>query len=338
MADMFHWRTLTEAINQIPTAPSFIVDRIFRTQEQALAEDIDVDITIGNKKLAPFVSPVEAGVVVDTLGRKMRTVKAPRLRPKKVLNAQDLLTVRGAGGNLYVAGGGDINAARERKLATELQDLQNIITRAKEWMASQALQGKLTVSQENVAFEVDFLLPSTHKPVLTGTDLWTDTTNSDPVAKIRELRALIANATGLTADIALCGTSVVDALVNHPKVQKVLNTQSGIQVGNMILGAGNYVGRLVGVDIYEYSAKYTNSAGVDALFIPDDAFILVASAGPFRMHHAIILDLDTNAVVASPFFAKSWIEKDPSAQWLLAESRPLPVPHWPECIVFATVI
>lgn len=335
--DLLHWRALTTAINEIPVAPSFLLDKLYRTREQHLSEDIDVDILVGGKKLAPFVSPIEAGVVINNLGRKMQTVKTPRIRPKKVLTATELLAIRAPGAQLF-ATGSDIDSAKNQKIALELQDLRNRIDRTMEWMAAQSLQGKLTVTQDNIAFEVDFLFPSAHKPVLTGTDLWTDTTTpSDPLGKIREWKRLVSNATGFTADTAICGHEVVDALLKHTKIREMLNVRN-LSIGQLSVGSANYIGSLVGVDIYEYDAQYYNASDVATDFIPSDSFILYASQAPFRLHFGPIQDLDLNALAAQPYFAKSWVEKDPSILWMLAESRPLPVPHWPEAIVFATVV
>jgi len=335
--DLFHWRALTTAINQIPGVSSFLLDKVFRTREQHLAEDIDVDILVGGKKLAPFVSPIEGGVVISNLGRKMQTVKTPRLRPKKVLTAPELLTVRGVGAELYVGEGGP-DEQRRQKTGLELQDLRNIIDRTMEWMAAQALQGSLQVSQENIAFEIDFLLPNTHKPVLTSTDLWTDvTTPSKPLDDIRTWRRLISNATGLTADTALVGHEAASALLNHTKIREMLNARA-LDIGALSYGSANYIGTLLGVALYEYDAQFANAAGVATEFIPADSFILYASAAPFSLHFGPIMDLDLGVTSAMPYFSKQWTTPDPSLLWMLAESRPLPVPHWPEAIVFATVV
>jgi hypothetical protein len=40
---------------------------------------------------------------------------------------------------------------------------------------------------------------------------------------------------------------------------------------------------------------------------------------------------------AMPYFAKSWIEKDPSARVLLMQSAPLPVPYRINASMAATV-
>jgi len=333
--DLFHHRTLTGAINKIQPVPSFLLDRVFRTREQALSDTIDVDITVGGKKLAPFVTPIEEGIVVEKLGRAMQTVTAPRIRIKKNLNAKELLSERPLGGNVYVVGG-DINTWKEQKLALELQDIQARIRRTTEWMAAQALKGVLTVNQPNLAFVIDFQLPDAHKPSLTSTERWSDTDDSDITGDIMDWKQLISAATGYSATFAICGKNVPKYLLDNDKVRKLMDNRN-MSVGQLAFENSNYIGRLVGVDIYMYDATYTDAAGVAQPYIPDDAFVLVATDGPFRLHYGLIYDLDERIASANPYFAKSWIEKDPSLLWLLAESRPLPVPHWPECIVCATV-
>lgn len=335
MADLFHWRALTTAINEIPAAPSFLTDKVFKTKVQALAEEIDVDVVVGGKRLAPFVSPVEGGIVVAELARKMQSVRAPRLRPKKVLAANDLLSVRSPGTALYLGEGG-IDEYKNQRIGVELADLKSMIIRTTEWMAAQALQGELIVSQENIEFKIDYLLPDSHKPDFSG-DLFWDEDNSDPVEDILAWKRIISKDTGYTADIAIAGTDAVDELLGHTKVRELLNYRN-FNVGEISVGRSNYIGRLVGVDIYEYDATYTDSAGAAKNFIDPKSFIMVASEGPFRMHYALVYDLDNQVAVAQPFFAKSWTEADPSMLWLLAESRPLPVPHWPECIIYVPTV
>ncbi len=329
--ELLSWRALTPAINQIHAAPSLLLEKVFSTKVQCLAEDIDVDVVVGGKRLAPFVSPVEAGIVVSELGRKVQSVKAPRIRPKKVLQAHDLLAVRAAGAELYLGEGG-IEEFKEQRIASELLDLKNLITRTTEWMAARSLTGLLQVTQENVAFEINYNLPTSHKPTFTSGNYWDETT-SDPVSDILTWKRLIATDTGYTADLAIAGKDAVDALLGHSKVRELLNYRN-FNVGEISVDRSNYIGRLVGVDIYEYDATYTDASGSTANFIDPASFIMVASEGPFRMHYALIYDLDNTIAVAQPFFAKSWTEADPSMLWILAESRPLPVPHWPECIVY----
>lgn len=336
MEDLLHWRALTTAINQIAAAPSLLLDKVFTTRVQCLAEDIDFDVVVGGKRLAPFVSPVEAGVVVSALSRKVQSVKAPRIRPKKVIQANDLLAVRAAGAALYLGEGG-IESYKNQRVAAELADLKNMIVRTTEWMAARALTGKLEVlHQDNVSFEIDYNLPANHKKTLTGTAAW-DNAASTPISDILDWKRQISSATGYTADIAIAGVEAVDALLGHEKVRELLNYRH-FNMGEISVGRSNYIGRLVGIDIYEYDATYIDASDTTQNFIDPKSFIVLASEGPFRMNHALVSDLGSNAAVAQPFFAKSWTEADPSMLWLLAESRPLPVPHWPECIVYATVL
>lgn len=332
MADLLHWRALTTAINEIPPAPSLLLEKVFSTRVQVLAEEIDVDVVVGGKRLAPFVSPVEGGIVVSALGRTVQSVKAPRIRPKKVIQANDLLSVRAAGASLYLGEGG-IEDYKNQRVATELADLKNMITRTTEWMAAQSLTGTLVMDfQDNVQFQIDYNFPSSHKPTISAGSRW-DEASGDPVSDILTWKRLISKDTGYTADIAFASSYVVDALLANEKVRELLNYRH-INVGEISIGRSNYIGRLVGVDVYEYDATYVDASDAEQRFIPKEAFIMVASEGPFRMHHALVYDLDEEVAVAQPFFAKSWTEADPSMLWLLAESRPLPVPHWPECVVY----
>lgn len=337
MADLFHWRALTTAINQIPPAPSLLLEKVYKTQIQVLSEEIDFDVVVGGKRLAPFVSPVEGGIVVAPLAREVQSVKAPRIRPKRVIQAHDLLAVRAPGTALYLGEGG-IEDYKDQRIAAELADLKNMIVRTTEWMAAQSLTGKLTVDfQDNISFEIDYHLPTAHKITLTGTDVWSDLDDSDPIQDILNWKRLISSATGYSADFAIAGTDAVDTLLAHTKVRELLNYRN-FSVGKIALDSSNYIGRLAGVDIYEYDAAYVDRDGTPVDFIDSKSFVMVASQGPFRMHYALICDLDNTVAVAQPFFAKSWTEADPSMLWLLAESRPLPVPHWPECVVCATVL
>ena len=164
----FSWRVMTPAINQIAAPPMLLQDLIFRQQNTRASEYIDVDVVIGGKYIAPFVTQIDSAEQVAKMGRETRSVQAPRIRLKKPFTASELLATRAAGSSIYVDGSASLTAYRQQKLAQELQDLKNRIITTKEWMCSQALTGTLTVSQENLSFTVDYNLPNAHKPVKTS--------------------------------------------------------------------------------------------------------------------------------------------------------------------------
>ncbi|MBF0517992.1 MAG: major capsid protein, partial [Nitrospirae bacterium] len=238
------------------------------------------------------------------------------------------------GSNLYVPGGGNVTDARNRRIALEQQNLKDLITRRTEYMACKALSGGITVIQENISFNVDFLMPNANKPTLTGTDKWTDA-GSNPLKNIRAWKKLINQQTGLNADIAICGSQTVDALLENQRIQTLLWNRR-IEVGDLAITTSNFIGTLGGIKVYEYSAMYDDDSGTPQSLIPDNAFVLVSRQGRFTTHYGAILDLQS--AVLGQYFSKMWEEDDPSVYWLLAESRPLPTVHQPEAVVFATVL
>lgn len=335
----FNWRAMTAAINQIPAPPMLLQDLIFRQQNTVPAEHIDVDVVIGGKYVAPFVSPVDGGVIVEKLKREVRSVQAPRIRLKKPYSASELLTGRAPGSGIYIDGVASVTQYRQQKLAQELQDLKNRIVITKEWMCAQALTGTLTVVQHDppLSFAVDYNLPVAHKPTLTGNNVWGGAT-ADIIGNLTTWSDLIINAIGIGPDIAILGATAYQKLRQDEDVMAVLDNRR-MEAGQYTWKASsNYVGNLLGIDLYRYGTTYTDSSGATQKFVADNVCILVASKARFSIEHGIILDLEAEAQVMAQYFSKSWVEKDPSVAWILAESRPLPVPWQPEAIVYATVV
>ncbi len=324
--NIYDYRALTTAINSLEAAPSLILDVVFKNKNQNFATSIDIDVESNGvaKTLAPFVAPMQGGKVIKALGYTTKTVKFPRIRVKKQLSARDLLATRGVGESIYVGEGATIDEMKNSKIAREQLHLKNIITRRVEWMAAQALKGKIQYTSDDLAFEIDFGMQESHKPTLA--------VDADIIASIRAYKNLILQATNLTADTALIGTAAMDRLLADEKVQKLLDNRN-IAAGNIDAHGQNYVGRICGVDISECAEQYLDEQGVSRSMIDEDAFVLFASAAKFTQEFGLIEDLD--AQVGLEFFSKMYNEPDPSAAWLLAESNPLPVVYQPDAVVYA---
>jgi len=332
--DEFKWRNMTRAINAVKPAPQMLLSTIFSESNSNETDTIDVDITLGGKEVVPFVSPVEGGTVVGKLGQEMRSVKTPRVRPKKQFTAQELLTTRPAGQTFYATGAGDINRARQRKVGQELTDLRRRVDITKEWMCGQALSGTITVAQDNLAFEIDYLMPSAHKP--TASPLWDDT---DPTveADLQTWADLIAEGSGSGPTMCVMGANAAKAFLAHAKDSKWFDARR-VNAGNLSWDVNNdYLGNGYGIEFYRYAKKLTDGSGTTAPVIPSNVAIFINPNARITLEHGVILDLDANARVVGEYFSKSWLEKDPSGLWMLAESRPLPVLWEPEAIVYATV-
>lgn len=336
--DEFKWRAMTAAINQIKAPATLVKDLIFRESNPQPSEYIDADVIIGGRKIAPFVSPIQGGIVVEKMGREMRSIRAPRIRLKKPFSAGELLSTRTPGVGFYATGASDLEEYRRKKIAQELNDLKNRIANTTEWMCCQALTGTLAYEGENISFEVDYRMPSTHRITLTGNNLWSDATNSDPLKNLDEWANLIINALGFGPDLMIVGTNVANAIRKHTNIRQLLDTRRE-NVGELTWKASsNYIGNLDGIDIYRYGTKYDDLNDSEQNFWNPNYVALVATRAKFTREYGLISDLKAGATVVGEYFSKSWEEEDPSNLWILAESRPLPVPWQPEAIVYAKVV
>lgn len=332
----FQWRTMTTAINQIPKAPMMLQDLIFKTRNANASEIVDVDVVVGGRKILPFVSNHAAGTIIEKMAGEMRSVRTPRVRVKKPFTAVELLSTR-APGNTFYAGGSDINAAREAKVGMELDDLRNRIDLTIEYMCAQALLGAYSVTNEGHTFSIDFNMPSAHKPVLGSGSGWNES-GGDILGDIDDWTQLISDAVGFGPTIGLCGKNVVKALRGNAIAAALLDKRR-VDAGSFIWNANNnYLGPFNGIEMYRYGNSYTDVVGNSSKFIGDNTFVLVAPDARFSVEFGPIMDLDVGANVMSEFFSKSWLKEDPSALWMLAESRPLPVLWQPEAVVYADVI
>lgn len=331
------WRVQTRAVEQIKTPPRMLQDLIFRERNPNEADTVEVDVIKGGKKLAPFVTDLEGGQIVKGTTREARVVKTPRIRLKEPMPAKKLLGERGIGQTYYAGGVTDVTTAMRRKVALENRELKNRISTRTEWMCAQALAGLLTVDQENIQFQVDYLIPSEHKITLSGTDLWSDSA-AKPRKQVKTWAQMIIDALGYGPDLMICGTDAAAALDDRIGDDKWFDARA-LSAGQFNWKAtSNYMGNLGGVDVYSYGSSYEDASGADRNLIPPDKIYLIATQARFSIEFGIILDLEAEASVVGEIFAKSWVDKDPSAFWNLQESRPLPVPWEPEAIIEVQVL
>ena len=329
------WRVQTRAIEQIKVVGRMLQDLVFKVRTPNPSKYIEVDITKGGRKLAPFVTDIEAGTIIESTRHQNRVIKTPRIRPKKPLTADDLLASKAPGQIYYAGGTGDIEPAKKMKIANEQKDLKNQIYNRIEWMCAQALTGAMSVVQDNISFQIDYLMPAAHKIVNVGTDKWDDA-GAKVKTQIQGWAQLIIDALGFGPTICLCGADAAAALLDRVETDKWFDARS-LNAGQFEWRASsNYMGRAGGIDFYKYGSKYENDSGVDTNLLPANKIYLIATQARFSIEFGLITDLE--AQVMGEIFSKAWLEKDPSVLNILAESRPLPVVWQPESIVEVQVV
>ncbi|MGE3319828.1 MAG: major capsid protein [Candidatus Berkiella sp.] len=326
MLNAFDTRTMLKALEQSQPPKTFLLDTFFPTISQSDTETVDIDIIKGKRKLAPFVAPMHEGKVVVDQGYHTDTFKPPYVKPKKITSAMDLLK-RAPGNTIYQNDLSPIQKAAQ-KVGNDLRELQEMITRREEWMAAQALTtGKIHVQGDGIDKVIDFHMRPDHKEVLANNAKWTEP-NSDPLRDLRRWQNKIVQDSGLVARTAVLGSEVLNALLDHKKVQKLLDNNrmnmGAIDPKSLPNGA-KYWGRIDDIDLFSYNEWYLDDQGIEQPMIKENMLILGSDSARTARHYGAIQDLDATAAVR--YFPKSWTQEDPSVRFVMLQSAPLVIPH-----------
>ncbi len=351
LIDIFETRTMLDAIEQMKRPFTFLRDTFFKAATPVETETVDVDIVKGKRRMAPFCSPLSEGKLVENMGYSTSTIKPGYIKPFKITTAADLLK-RAPGQTLY-SGGQTIEQRAQVKLGQDLAELMDMIDRREEWMAAKALDlGKITMKIKGESgdktVEVDFLMPSTHKITLSGADLWSDTVNSDPVAKLQSWASLIRQDSGINPTDAIMGADAAAAFIKHPAVQKYMDMRA-VDMGEInprqLPNGVSYVGRLkapgLTVDIWTYEEWYIDEdTGTESPMVPAKKVWMGSANTANRTLYAVIQDMEAieEGSAAVSRFPKSWVPKNPSARHLMVQSAPLVALLQPDAFVSAQVL
>ena len=339
--DIFATRSMAAAMRQEKKSGRFLLDLLFSRVETHNTETIDIDIVKGKRRMAPFQTPRVEGKLVEKLGFATNSYKPAYVKPKKVLEAVDIVNNRLSGERAY-----SMQTPQERasiKLAEELNELEEMISRREEWMAAQQLvNGYVDVLGEGVNYRIDLNLDPNHKVVLAGSDLWSDTL-SNPNDDLSTWAGLISKDAGVSANTLIGNSATIGVYVEHAKVKESLNTRR-IDLGMIKpedLGDGvSYFGQIIVsgkvIDVYSYDEYYIDDAGVEQSMLPDGQIVLTSTRADFRRHYGAIKDKKAG-FAAMPRFPKTWEQEDPSVEFLMVQSAPLPAAHQIDALITAKV-
>lgn len=342
--NIYSTRTMLAAVQAMMPVNTFLKDTFFSNVITFTTEHVDVDYYKGRRKMAPFVSPRVAGQVMERQGFTTKTFKPAMVKPLRIITGDDI-NKRSMGENIYSAKSPDERAAE--MLAQDISDLDEAITRLEEWMVSQILfTGQVQMIGEGVDQVLDF--DFSNKVTLSGNDVWSDQANSDPIADLKQWRLAVIQKSGVTPDIVVMASDVVDAFVNHPAVQKVMDNTRIIlgKIEPRTLPNGvTYIGSIssLGLDIYSYDEWYFDEdTQTEKPMVPAGSLMIGSTrARSSMLYGAVTLaDEKTKSFVTyeGSRIPDSWVEKNPPARFLQINSRPLPVPHEVDSWYVAKVI
>jgi len=324
--DLFSTNALTGVVNSLLTPSQFLLERYFPTIQTEESEEIHFDVMDKTRRLAPFVSPIKAGKIVDSQGHTTKTFKPAYLKPKTVFDSNRPLK-RLAGEAI----GGVLSALARigQLIRTDLEDHKDQVDRRLEVMAAEVLRtGSIVVSGEDYpTANVDFGRDANLTVTLSGAALWSDA-GTDPLDDLQDWSQLVLQKSGaMLRDVIM----TIDAWKVFKKKDSVkaaierFRGGSDMSTDAQLEEGGVFMGTIDGFNIFVYSGWYVDDAGVEQPIIPDGTVIM---AGPqLRGVRAFGAIRDEAAgYQALPLFSKSWVSEDPSVRTIMTQSAPLVVP------------
>ncbi|MBP3980869.1 major capsid protein [Acidovorax sp. JG5] len=335
--DIFTTGVLARVVAELPAPQPFIFNSFFTALQTETSEEIHFDVANGSRRLAPFVSPIVAGKVVQSQGHTTQAFKPAYIKDKRVFDGSRPFK-RSIGERI----GGELNPAQRLQalLATDLQDQIDMLTRRQEVMATEALlTGKVVVEGDMYPkVELDFGRHADLTKKLLTTARWGES-GVDPLKDIEDWSMLVTQHSGANANTIVMDAKAWRLFSASASVTKLLDRFRGNdQLNPTVSGeGGRYMGNIGNFDIWVYAGWYEHpDTKVLTPYLPDHTVIITSPELEGTRAYGAIRDEEAG-FQAVPYFAKSWVEKDPAVRYLLLQSAPLPVPYRVNAAMAATV-
>lgn len=327
MADIYSTNFLMKVVEQLNRPSSFLLDTYFPDVQTHDTEEVNFDVVTSARRLAPLVSPVVEGQIVQEQGMTAHSVKPAYVKPKTPLSASGALKRR-AGEQI----GGSLTSMDRQiaRVAATIQDHIGQIIRRKEWMAASALRtGTITLSGDKYPTQViDYGRNAALTVALSGAAAWGQS-GVDPLADLRSWALLVLQhgGTGVT-DVTMdaeawtkftASQSVKDQLNYRLDVAAAFNSRFQDQVG------GVYQGSIGQFNFYTYADWYVDDAGNTQPMLPANTVLMGGMGLEGVQAHGAIQD-DASGLMPLEYFPKSWVPNDPPVRQVMTQSAPLVVP------------
>ena len=332
--------TLIEVVPNLKLSQNFLLDNFFPNEAVAETEEIAIDVDVGKRRLAPFVSPLVEGKIVE--GRRVQTnvFKPAYIKDKRALDLRR--PIRRAIGERV---GGSLTPA-ERYMANvqfEMADAIDMINRRLEWMAAQALtSGTVTVTGEGFPTAiVDFGRDPSLTLALTGTAQWGQS-GVLPSWNIQEWQNQVLKLSGGVCTDLVFTPSAWNYFLQDPNVKNAWlfagnGGPNSVDVGAKITRGAVPMGRWGQYRLWIYNDWYVDPVTDDETPMIADGTVIMA--GPDLMGtraFGVIMDPAFN-YGPLPYAPKMWVEQDPAQTLVLVQSAPLVIPSRVNACFSATV-
>jgi hypothetical protein len=330
---------LVQDLRAIPPTNPNLLTHFFPSTIEEESEEIHFDVETLPRRIAPFVSPILQGKVVEDQGFTTKTYKPAYVKDKRVFNPnRPLQRMMGEA----LTGSMSPSERISRLVALALADQLNMLRRRKLVMASEILRtGKVTIAGEGFPTQlIDFGRAAAHTKTLAGVARWGEAGVS-PVDNIEDWMLEVLQKSGAAiADVVMDVLSwrYLKADVKFEKAVDLLRVSGvgPIDVSPRAREGMVLRGVMGDTRIWTHASWYIDEAGVEQKLLPDNTVLLGSASLDGVQQHGAIRDEEAG-FQAMEFYPKSWIEKDPSVRILLGQSAPLLVPYRPDASMCVTV-
>ena len=322
---------LIQVIPNLLRPTTFLLDRYFPNIVVADTEFVSIDVDIGKRRIAPFVSPLLEGKLVEQRRMQTNTFKPAYIKDKR---APDLRKpIRRMIGERI---GGEVSGP-EREMANleaEMTDQMEILTRRLEWMAAQVLMnGTVTIAGDGFPTQVvDFGRDPSLTVTLTSTLQWTIANviagTATPCLNIEDWQRRILKKSGAVVKDIVFTTSAWMGFITDPLLKgavyypKLGDAGNSVNVGAEIMRGAVYKGRWGQYDLWMYNEWYVDSgteggtADKEYPMLTDGSIVMCGPDMLGTRAFGQILDPAFN-YKSLPFAPKTWVEQDPAQRYLI---------------------
>lgn len=332
---------LQALVEEITPRQTFFKDRYFPTAAEDIfaADKVLTEYRKGDRQMAAFVAPRAGDIEVGRRGYTIHEYQPAYIALSRVLTLDDLQK-RGFGEALYP---GQTPAQRAAHLQLkDLTELDARIVRREEWMAVQTMINNACDMQEYVdaktkgdLLRVQFY-EGTSEHEYTVATKW-NAADGDFFGDVKNMCRLLSKR-GLRAADLILGSDVADAVLNMEKVQKLLDKNSGIIIGQISeeLGAYDgvvYMGTLnfggFKLNLISVDETYVDENGAEQKYFPADS-AMVTAPGCGHMMYGQITQIDYGSTdfrtYAASRVSKFVLDQDRDIRKLRLGTRPLAAP------------
>lgn len=314
-----------------------LLGKYFPTVRLFDTEEVHVDVEPISREVAPLVSPLVEGKVMEHLGQRTNIIKPAYVKPKMRFAPPNFMS-RAPGEAI----GGELSPQQRMDLylSQSLTRLLGAVGRRKELMASEALRlGKVTLSGEKypttvVDYGRDAALTIANP---TGTNVWGNTA-AKPLNQLQTAATLGLQTEGASLVDVIMGVDAWTEFKDNPQIEKRLLqlNAAGTSIDRVVQSSEGlqYKGTIDNLNIYVYAGWYKDpETGTVYEIWPAKSVVVTADVIDGLQLHGAILDPKAG-MQALEAFPKMWDEEDPAARWLMLQSAPLVVPQRPNASVY----